>query len=280
MKIKHKLLTITPIIVIKKIAVVSLAAIFIFSAVYLAHSKDDRDVLFQVSTLNALLDGVYDGEITYGDLKQKGDFGIGTFNALDGEMIGIDGKFYKVRADGIAYPVASSAQTPFAAVTFFEVDEKSHLESISDYDMLKQCLDNMLPTENIFYAIRIDGKFGYIQTRSVPKQSKPYPKLTEVTKNQPIFDFHNIEGTLVGFRCPDYVKGVNVPGYHFHFISKDKKRGGHLLQCQIKSALAKVDYTTDFFITLPKDEAFYKVDLTGDTQKEIKAVESIEEKDD
>lgn len=54
-----------------------------------AYSSDD--ILYQVSTINALLEGIYDGDTSYGELKQHGDFGIGTFSGLDGGMIELDG---------------------------------------------------------------------------------------------------------------------------------------------------------------------------------------------
>lgn len=238
-----------------------------------SHLQKDRDVLFQTSTINALLEGIYDGETTYGELKQHGDFGLGTFNGLDGEMVGLDGKFYQVKADGIAYPVSDSAKTPFAVVTFFKTDKTVLLEKAEDYSQLKQYLDYSLPTKNIFYAIKIEGVFKYIKTRSVPGQTKPYPPLVEVTKNQPIFEFHDVKGTIVGFRCPVYVKGINVPGYHLHFITKNKKAGGHILECQMRNVNIEVDYTSKFFMVLPEHSEFYKVDLSKEKQTELEKVE-------
>lgn len=238
-----------------------------------SHLQKDRDVLFQTSTINALLEGIYDGETTYGELKQHGDFGLGTFNGLDGEMVGLDGKFYQVKADGIAYPVSDSAKTPFAVVTFFKTDKTVLLEKAEDYSQLKQYLDYSLPTKNIFYAIKIEGVFKYIKTRSVPGQTKPYPPLVEVTKNQPIFEFHDVKGTIVGFRCPVYVKGINVPGYHLHFITKNKKAGGHILECQMRNVNIEVDYASKFFMVLPEHSEFYKVDLSKEKQTELEKVE-------
>lgn len=238
-----------------------------------SHLQKDRDVLFQTSTINALLEGIYDGETTYGELKQHGDFGLGTFNGLDGEMVGLDGKFYQVKTDGIAYPVSDSVKTPFAVVTFFKTDKTVVLEKAEDYSQLKQYLDYSLPTKNIFYAIKIEGVFKYIKTRSVPGQTKPYPPLVEVTKNQPIFEFHDVKGTIVGFRCPVYVKGINVPGYHLHFITKNKKAGGHILECQMRNVNIEVDYTSKFFMVLPEHSAFYKVDLSKEKQTELEKVE-------
>ena len=237
------------------------------------HCQKNKDVLFQISTIGALLEGVYDGETTYEKLKRHGDFGIGTFNGLDGEMIGLEGKFYQIKADGIAYLVDDSMKTPFATVTFFESDKSALLEKIENYDQLKKCLDKLLPTKNIFYAIKIEGTFEYIKTRSVPGQSKPYPLLVEVVKNQSIFEFHNVKGTIAGFWCPGYVEGVNVPGYHLHFITEDRKAGGHLLECHLQNARVEIDYTSEFYMALLKSDEFYKTDLTRKKQKELERVE-------
>jgi len=238
-----------------------------------SHFQPNNDVLFQTSTIDALLEGVYDGEVTYKELEQHGDFGIGTFNGLDGEMIGLDGKFYQIKADGVAYPVDSSQKAPFAVVTFFEADKSVVLEQDLNYKQLEQYLDNLLPTKNIFYAIKIDGIFKYIKTRSVPKQNKPYPPLVEVVKNQPTFEFHNVEGTIAGFWCPVYVEGINVPGYHLHFINEAQKAGGHLLECQIKDVKVEIDYTSEFYMALLESNEFYEVDLAKDKQAELDKVE-------
>jgi acetolactate decarboxylase len=212
--------------------------------------QENKDVLFQVSNMNAILEGVYDGEITYGKLKQHGDFGIGTFDGLDGELFALEGEFYRIKADGKAYPVDDSMNTPFAVVTFFEPDKSVLLDKAFNYKQLQQYLDNLLPAKDIFYAIKIEGTFKYIKARNIPKQNKPYPQFNEVVKNQVIFEFHNVEGTLVGFWCPAYVEGINVSGYHFHFITKDKRMGGHLLECQMENVKIEIDYTSQFHMAL------------------------------
>lgn len=233
-----------------------------------------RETLVQISTIDALLGGVYDGVMTFGTLKEYGDFGIGTFEGLDGEMVGFDGNFYQVKADGIAYPVADSMETPFASVTFFDTDCQEKLPGGADYQQLRDFLDEILPTGNIFYAIKIEGTFSYMKTRSVPGQQKPYPPLVEVVKNQPTFEFTDVEGIVVGFRCPAYVAGVNVPGYHLHFLTKDKSAGGHVLEFQVDEAVAYIDYTSEFLMILPgNDSDFYKIDLTQEKQEELEQVE-------
>ena len=235
--------------------------------------QTEKDALFQVSTINALLAGVYDGEITFQELKQHGDFGIGTFNALDGEMIAIDGNFFQVKSDGIAYVVKDSEKTPFAAVTYFKPDKFFVLNNIRSFDQLEKQIDNVLPTKNIFYAIRIDGVFDYIKTRSVPKQKKPYPPLLEAVKHQTVFEYKNIKGTIAGLWCPSFVKELNVTGYHFHFIDEDRKAGGHLLECKFKEAKVFIDYTSSFYMVLPESSDFFRKDLQEGKEGQIHKIE-------
>jgi acetolactate decarboxylase len=243
---------------IKRLFYVSIIFSLLFGCVKI---EKDRDVLFQISTINALLEGIYDGENTFEELKQHGDLGLGTFNALDGEMLMLDGYIYQVKADGKVYPAEDSMKTPFSAVTFYEEDKILVLDSTLDYKSLEEFLDKILPTENIIYAIKIEGDFKYIRTRSVPAQEKPYPLLSEVVKKQPEFEFHNIKGTLVGFRLPGYLNGINVPKYHLHFITKDKKGGGHLLECETDRIKIGIDFTENIFVSLPETKEFYDADL-------------------
>ena len=241
---------------------------------YAVNPVSQRETLTQVSTINALMAGVYDGVTTCGDLKTYGDFGVGTFQSLDGEMVVLDGKIYQVKADGVAYAVADSLKTPFAAVTFFDTDSEQKLADISGLDKLQQTLDKAMPSSNIFCAIKIEGTFSYVKTRSVPAQNKPYPPLVEVTKNQPTFELNNVTGTIVGFKCPPYVTGVNVAGYHLHFLNDKKNAGGHLLEAKLTQATVKYDFTPNFLMKLPgPDSDFYKIDLSGNQESDVKKVE-------
>ena len=241
---------------------------------YAANPVAQRETVSQVSTIDALLNGVYDGVMSFSDLEEYGDFGIGTFAGLDGEMLAFDGDFYQVKADGKAYVVSGGMETPFAAVTFFDTDLSRPVPEGIDYAQFEEFLGGILPTDNIFYAIRIDGTFSYMKTRSVPGQGKPYPPLAEVTKNQPIFEFNDVEGTVAGFRCPAYVSGVNVVGYHLHFLTETKDAGGHILEFVVDNAVVSVDYTSEFLMILPDENSdFYKLDLTEDKQEELEQVE-------
>ncbi len=232
-----------------------------------------RDTLTQISTIDALMTGIYDGETTLGSLREKGDFGLGTFNTLNGEMVLLDGEFYRVTASGAVERPGADTLTPFAAVTFFEADRVVPLEKGLDFARFAAKTDKLLPTPNIFYAIKITGLFQSVKTRSVPAQQKPYRALNEVVKSQPLFELKNVQGTIVGFRCPPYAKGVNVPGYHLHFLTADRKTGGHVLDFNVERATMEIDDTGEFAIILPSDKTFYGADLTPDREKELKAVE-------
>ncbi|MCK9430292.1 MAG: acetolactate decarboxylase, partial [Candidatus Omnitrophica bacterium] len=139
-----------------------------------------------------------------------------------------------------------------------------------NYADLKQRLDKLLPSKNIFYAVKINGRFKYVKTRSVPKQAKPYPDLDQAVKEQKVFEFNDIEGTVIGFRSPEYSKNLSVGGYHLHFISADKKSGGHLLDLRVSGAKVEIDETADFYVSLPTNPEFLSLDLNGAEEKGVK----------
>jgi len=233
----------------------------------------DRDVLYQTSTINALLEGLYDGETTLAALARHGDFGIGTFDALDGEMVVLDGRVYQVRADGSVARPGPEATTPLATVTFFDADRTVDFDGPFDLGDLAALIDRSAPGRNVPLAIRVTGAFRYVKTRSVPRQTRPYPKLAEVAKRQPTFEFRDVRGTIVGFRCPEYAKGLNVPGYHLHFLTADRTGGGHVLEIEATAGRIEIDFTRALHVALPAGEAFGEASLGGDRAAELRGVE-------
>lgn len=218
-----------------------------------------REELFQVSTLDALLEGRYDGIMTFDAVKAHGDFGLGTFAALDGEMIALDHTIYQVRADGVAYPVDDAETTPFAAVTFFDADQTAAFDATLDCTRLQAAIDDVLPNDDTPYAIKVEGRFASVRTRSVARQEQPYPGLVEALTRQVEFDLGGVDGTIVGFRLPAYMDGVNVAGYHFHFLTADRKAGGHVLGCETEGVLVSVDDIDGWYVALPGEDAAVNV---------------------
>ncbi len=219
----------------------------------LGGDDDLHHTLFQTSTVDALLEGKYEGDVSFAELADRGDFGLGTFDALDGEMICLDGDFFQVKSDGLAYAVDGDARTPFAVVTLFEPDTAQTLSRPTDFEDLCDYVDGIIGGGTVCAAIRVDGRFEYVKTRSVPRQRKPYPPLLEVVKDQPTFEVHDVSGSLVGFRFPDYTQGLNVSGYHFHFITADRGAGGHVLGCRLVRGELYIDHEGDLRLELPPE---------------------------
>jgi len=231
-----------------------------------------RNQITQTSTIDALLAGVYDGQMTCGELLKYGDFGIGTFDRLDGEMIVYQGRVYQIKSNGKVYLPVAATKTPFAAVCDFKPDTEFSLKS-ADYKAVQASIDEKVPNQNLFAAVEIVGKFKHIKVRSVPAQNKPYPPLAQAAEKQSIFEMNDISGVIVGFRTPQFVKGVNVPGCHFHFLSDDGKRGGHILDFEITEGWCKVDMCNKFLLILPENDSLKNIDLSQDKSAELHKVE-------
>ena len=233
---------------------------------------EQEQALYQIATIDALLQGVFDGHTTLSELAIKGDFGIGTFNTLDGEMVLEDGQFFQVKADGKVYRPSAETQTPFASVIRFVPEDSLEISNM-DFPQLQQLIDSLMGSPNYFYAIRVEGEFESVHTRSVPAQQKPYPQLVEVTRNQPEFHLAASHGKLTGFYCPAFVKGINIPGYHLHFLDDAKTAGGHLLGFQLKSGMLKLDRIEKFEMQLPTSGDFQNSEFKTDRSDELKEVE-------
>lgn len=221
----------------------------------------DRDVLYQYSTLNALMAGVYDGYETLGELEKHGDQGLGTVEALDGEMLVVDGTAYQITSDGKVHMPDAAMLTPFAVVTDFDRDITLSVKGPLTFAQLQAAIDKARPSGNLAYAIRIDGTFASLKTRSVPVQKKPYPPLADVIKTQSEFQFTDAKGTIVGFWLPAYMNGPNAGGYHLHFINEARDGGGHVLDCQPADVTVYLDETAEWVAELPTQGDFLSTDF-------------------
>ena len=235
--------------------------------------SNDKPVLTQVSTIDALLAGYYDGVMPLNKLAEYGDFGIGTFDKLDGEMIVLDGTIYQFKADGKMYKADLSITSPFATVVNYQTGFTLPVENGRDYSDFQTAVDSLIPNRNLFYALKVTGNFSYMKTRSLPAQHKPYLPLSEVTKTQAVFERNNVNGTLVGFLLPAFASGINVPGFHLHFISSDRSFGGHVLDFKADNIKTEVQQINTFNMMLPENSDFGKVDLTKDRSTELQHVE-------
>lgn len=194
--------------------------------------------MYQVSTLQALAKGDFYGNATIEELLTNGDIGLGTFEAVNGEMIVLDGVCYRAKADGTVEIADAGDATPFASVTYLNKNIAFELENIADMSELLAKLDEVGKAhgENNIYACRIDGYFNEIYARSEKKQhSEPYKTFAKVLEtDQREFEFKNVSGSLVCVYFPQYMDGLNVAGWHVHFISDDRTMGGHVFDCSLQ----------------------------------------------
>jgi acetolactate decarboxylase len=237
-------------------------------------SHHDHGALFQSSTIAALLEGRFDGDMTFGELAREGDTGLGTLNALDGEMIALDGRFYRADHRGEVTEIPPAEKTPFAVVVEFDPDIEVELAGISGFDALGTELDSAIGDCGPVVAIRIDGFFERVKARSVPRQEKPYRPLVEVVADQAVFEHGPCEGTLVGFRFPDWSEGIEVAGYHLHFIDTERTRGGHVLDLELKTGLARIESSSDLHVELPPGVELGPAGAASGTHEAIEQAET------
>ncbi len=222
------------------------------------------DTVTQVSVLSALFASQFDGHLPCRELLKYGDFGIGTFDRMEGEMIVLDGSIYQGKADGKVYTPDPDNRTPFATVCRFRSDQSWKVSEPVDREALERMIDEKASNQNVFCAIRVEGTFSYVQTHSLQIQSKPYPPTAEVLKSVVHSEMQDVPGTIVGFRCPPFVRGINDPGYHLHFLSDDKTQGRHLLSFVMDRGTCAIDICSNHFVILPEDgAALAGVDLSS-----------------
>jgi acetolactate decarboxylase len=238
------------------------------------HEEREPHVLFQASTIGALLDGAFEGDLSFGELAEHGDLGLGTLDHLDGEMIAIGGRFFRADVEGNVTEIGPEERTPFAVVTAFEptVDERLPDEGLPHEELLA-LLDELVPGGASSCAIRLDGRFEFVRARSVPRQEPPYRPLTEVVADQHVFELADVEGTMLGFRFPTYVEGIEVAGYHLHFISADRSRGGHVLDSRSRGLRACLDPSDDLHVELPPEVDLADPRLAAQTHAAVELVE-------
>ena len=238
--------------------------------------EEVSDALYQVNLLQSLTLGSYDGAIEVSELLKHGDTGIGTFDGVNGEMIVLDGVVYQALSDSSVIIAADDETVPFANVTFIDADiceEKIAAENMAD---LKEILKTIVDANgnNQFYMIRLDGEISKICVRSEEKQEKPYRPLDEVLlEAERRFDYTDTEGTIVGLYCPSYMDGLNTPGWHFHYISKDRTKGGHILSFEDFTGSLKMDQISEFKVEVENTDNFNELNLGEDQSERINSVE-------
>ncbi|MDS0788682.1 acetolactate decarboxylase [Proteus vulgaris] len=227
-------------------------------------TKHPECTIYQNSLMSSLIAGVYDSDVTIADLLKHGDFGLGTFERLDGELVAFDNNVFQLRSDGSARKALNSQKSPFAVMTFFNCDIEHHFSYGASQKEIHNVINQYVPSDNLFCAIRIEGEFELVKTRTVPRQEPPYRPMLEAIENQPIFTFHNETGTIAGFRSPQFTQGINVAGFHEHYINQQRQGGGHVLDYYLKKGTLQIGIISRLTIDLPSQSAFLQANLMPD----------------
>jgi acetolactate decarboxylase len=244
------------------------SASFIVTAALARYLERPIHTVFQISTSGALVAGVYDREVSVQAILEHGDFGLGTFAGLDGEMVVVDGRVYQIRGSGQVTEAARDAGAPFAVVTWFKPDTEASIASVTGFTDLEARCDAFRRSGNIFYALRLDGRFKRVKMRAV-NPPRPGARLVDAAKAQSEFAYADIDGSLVGLWSPGFASAFSVAGYHFHFLSANRQHGGHLLDVEAQTLQLKVEALTSFHLALPESEAFLKADLGKNSAEEL-----------
>jgi acetolactate decarboxylase len=232
----------------------------------------DHHGVFQVSTSGALVDGLYQGAVTVGDLLTHGDLGLGTFEDLDGEMVVLDGHCYRVRGPGDVSEAAHDALTPYASVVQFSVDHTQHLQDVTSWSDLITRLDGLRDTDNDFFAWRIHGVIDRLELRAACRHDPGTP-LVEAVQDQIVFTLEDTRATVVGFWSPEFAPALAIPGYHLHALTDDRSQGGHVFDLQARSLHVEAHRVADLRVVFPETDAYLEADLSPDATQALDATE-------
>lgn len=225
--------------------------------------------VFQTSTVQALIDARYEGDLTIAELLAHGDHGLGTLDGLDGELIVVGGEAFVARVDGSLSPVPDGTRTPFAVVTPFAPGDPHELGPCDHATLLDELEARCTTTVQ---AVRIVGHFTRLRVRSVPGQTPPYPPLDDVCAAQVEWEIGPVSATLVGFRFPAVATGLEVPGWHLHAISHDRTCGGHVLIADMAAGTIELDAATEVHCELPAGVTITRA--AADVEARIHAAET------
>ena len=229
----------------------------------------------QISLFSVLLGGHYGGIVSVGEVKRLGNLAIATMDRLDGEMQMIDGVVYQACADGRVYLPGDDETVPFGTIADFSAEDTVRLAGIPSYERFEARMNECCPRNDFPLAIRLTGGFDRMKVRTVRRQEKDGVGLAEAAKDEAVFEFRDVRGDLVGFRLPDYIRGINAPGWHLHFMDESRKHGGHVVNFSLLEGDLGFCHAGDYHIRLPDaPEVFAGLDLGRDWSRELKKAEA------
>ena len=221
--------------------------------------------IYQYSLVNALMSGVSETGITARQLLEKGNQGLGTFVRMDGELLLLDGTVYQLQSEGKIRVADLNDQIPYAAATHFR-SQKTVSVMLESKDAIDAVLEKSNDhASNLFMSYRVEGRFSRLKCRTVKGQEYEGQPLSELGKKQFVAEYTDVEGTIVGFRSPRAWQGFFVAGEHMHFIDRERKIGGHVLELETDGEVSMGMATlNNVHIELPTSDKFNSAKMSTD----------------
>ena len=234
-------------------------------------------IIYQISTLQALALGYTRPVVTVKELLEHGDIGLGTFEDVNGEMIVVDGQCFRATEDGTVWEAEPDMGVPFASVAKADFSPGFEVRDIPDIEKMKELLTLKIEEDfglNSMHIVRIDGAFNRVCARSESAYRSQHVDLKDIlSQTQRDFMFEDISGTMVCIYYPDYMDGINAPGWHLHFLSEDRLMGGHVFDLEMESGTIYLAKINNIEIQLPSEPAFDTYSLKEASGSDIKQVE-------
>ncbi len=226
----------------------------------------------QFSFVDALVAGLLDGAFPASTVASAGTLGVGCGDALDGELVLIDGSLFV--CNGEVTPVLSDAQLPFAEVALFEPTFTVSIDAPHGEKQFEELIESLVPSDNLFYALRFDGSFSRMTVREAVRQQRPYPGLADAVRSQHESTVAATTGTLLGFKGPDVFQGLSVADFHLHYISDDRTFGGHSMDFELLSGTLSIEAYASFTVHLPQVASYLSAELANiNADEEIRRAE-------
>ncbi len=185
---------------------------------------------------------VQDIRIPTGLALENGDTG---FVRIDGEeAIVLDKKILCYNEHNHVKKDCHPESLDSANLTHFTRNFDETIENARGKD-IRQVLPNILPSENIIYALKIRAEFAEIHLKAAKGNNNV---------------FKNISGTLCGFYYPDYLKNITGHSILF-FVSDDNTIAGKLLESQTIRAHIDIQQICKLNTGLPLTTGFLTMDI-------------------
>lgn len=220
-----------------------------------------KKVLFQVSFTDAIMSGLQNGTADAADLVREGKYGLGTPVMPGGELIIVDGEVYVCNPCGKTTKVRGDTSVNFAVVADESESFSFELENTEGYENVRKKIERMITESagnlNHFCLAIMRGRFARVNIRTnefhISDGKYVFP--------QEYSDHEELHATAVGFYCPEYTAGLNMPGWHFHIISDDRRTGGHVMDMSPGKVAVSITVLTEWKLRLPNNEEFNSIDF-------------------